>query len=264
MKRITILLVVSVLPFIVFGQENIFEYTPKVKKRIEVYNLLGEIDLKNSTGNAITIESDFNLNKPERAEGLQLLGISEDNTGLGVNIIEEDGIVKIIGVTKKVKDYTYKISVPDGIAVSIDYDSPFASGELKISSYNGSIEVKTLSANVKITDCTGPFTVNSISGDIEAVFSSFNQGQPSSLASVSGLVDVSLPANTKADIIISNVTGDIYNNLGLVSLAGSQDGKRSKGLKKYKNSSKSEYTLNGGGQKLLLETISGNIYLRKN
>jgi len=261
MKRILLVLAVLILPLILLSQETKYEYTPKVKNKLEVTNLLGKIILKNADGNAIIIESDFNLDKPDRAEGLQLLGASEDNTDLGINISEEDGVVKVFGVTKKVKDYTYTIYVPKGIDVNVDYHSPFAGSDFVLESYQGSVEVKTLAAAVKIVDCTGPFTVSSISGDIEAVFSDFKQEHPSSLASVSGLVDVSLPASAKANIQVSNITGDVYNNLDLKSM--SDKDQRADGMEKMKSRNNSEYTLNGGGQKLFLKSVSGNIYLRK-
>ena len=263
MKSIAILIVVVILPMTLFSQDKKYEYTPKVKNRVEVSDLLGEIILKNSTGNSIVIESDFDMEKPERAEGLQLLGATEDNTELGITVTEEEGVVKIMGATKKVKDYVYTISVPQDIAVSIDYNSPFASEDLEIDSYRGSVEIKTLAANVKLTDCSGPFTVSSISGDIEAVFNSLNQDLPTSLATISGLIDVSIPAGLKARVKLSNMTGDVYNNLDLEAAKENEDDDRAKGLDKIKRKSKGEYTLNGGGQLLTLKTISGNLYLRK-
>jgi len=263
MKRLTILLAVIALPFALFSQESKYEYTPKVKSRIQIADLLGEITVKNNTGNAIVITSDITLEKPERAEGLQLLGAMEDNTGLGLNVSEADGVVKIVGITKKVKEYAYTISVPQGMKLGIDYHSPFARNNLKVDSYSGSLEIKTLSSNVTLTNCTGPLTVSSISGNIEAVFSGLSQEQPTSLATVSGLVDVTLPATTKADIQVSNITGDVYNNLDLVNASESDKDNRSEGLDEIKHRNNTEYTLNGGGQKLLLKSISGNIYLRK-
>lgn len=263
MKKIVIFIAALALPFMLLSQENKFEYTPKVKNRIEVVNLIGKIELKNASGGAIVIESDFNLEKPERAEGLQLLGSTEDNTEMGINVTEKDGVVTISGVTKKVQDYAYTISVPEGMAINIDYHNPFANDDMHIDSYNGSVEVKTLTANVKISNCTGPFTVSSVSGDIEATFSSLNQDQPTSLASVSGLVDVSLATNTKATIEVKNITGDVYNNLDLVSNSAKGEDERSDGLEAIGSKAESEYTLNGGGQKLVVNSISGNIYLRK-
>lgn len=265
MKKITFLLAISIIPLLSISQENKFEYTPKVKNRVEIVNLLGEISLKNANGNTIIIESDFNMEKPERAEGLKLLGTMEDNTNLGINVSEENGVVTITGVTRQVKDYKFTISIPQGISASIDYHSPFASSDINVDSYNGSLEIKTLSANVKLTKCTGPFTVNTISGNVDIIFDSVDQNEPSSLASVSGAIDVTVPASSKATFGINNLTGSVYNNLDLQSDKNENKDKdeRAKGLAAIKHNNKNSYTLNGGGQKILLSSISGNIYLRK-
>ncbi|QGY44563.1 hypothetical protein GM418_13090 [Maribellus comscasis] len=262
MKKVTVLLAAFVLPLLSMSQEK-YEYSPKVKNRVEITNLLGEISLKNTSENTIVIESDANFEKPERAEGLQLLGAMEDNTGLAVNVSEEDGIVSITGISKQVRDFNYSISIPAGIAVSIDYHSPFASGDLDIDSYNGSLEIKTLSSDVKLNNCSGPFTVNSVSGDVEVIFSNVSQGEPTSLASVSGFVDVSIPAGNKANIEISNLTGNVYNNLNLESAGKEDRDERSEGLGAIKRKGKTSYKLNGGGQEIYLKSVSGNIYLRK-
>ncbi|HPF52472.1 MAG TPA: DUF4097 family beta strand repeat-containing protein [Draconibacterium sp.] len=263
MKRVKYVVAALIFPMLTFAQGNKYEYTPKVKNRVEIVNVLGKITLKNAGGNAIIIESDFNIDKPERAEGLKLLGTKEDNTNLGISVTEENGVVSILGVTNKVKDYGYTISIPQGIVVSLDYHSPFANSDVEVDSYSGSLEIKTLAADVKLNNSTGPFTVNSISGDIEAVFNNLNQSEPSSLASVSGYIDVTVPSDSKATFEISNITGNIYNNLDLKSQSKEDEDARADGLGAIKHRNNSTYTLNGGGQKMILKAVSGNIYLRK-
>ena len=264
MKRIAIIFTAIVFPILVIGQVKKFEYTPKVKNKIEITNLLGKISLQNSTGNSIVIESDFKVDRPERAEGLKLLGAMEDNTDLGVNVSEENGIVSIQGATKQVRDFKYKILIPTGMAVSLDYGSPFSSGDIVVDSFNGSMEIKTLSSNVKIINSSGPFTVNSISGNVEVVFDKINQSEPTSLASVSGFIDVTVPASEKASFEISNITGNVYNNLDLKGTTPAKESdKRAYGMYAIKQHGGNSFTMNGGGQKVYLKGISGNIYLRK-
>ncbi len=264
MKKVTILITVFILPLLTMSQEeNMFEYSPKVRNRVEITNLLGNISLENTSGNSIIIKSDMNLEKPERAEGLQLLGAKEDNTGLAVNVSEEEGVVNISGISNHTCDYQYTISIPSGINVGIDYHSPYASSDLNIESYNGSLEIKTLSSNVSLKNCSGPFTVNSISGNIEVIFSNVNQKEPTSLISVSGFVDVSIPAGDKANIEISNLSGSVYNNLDLKNTGEKEGGERSTGLSTIRAKGEKSYTLNGGGQEIYLKSVSGNIYLRK-
>jgi hypothetical protein len=245
------------------GQTKKFEYTPKVKSKIEITNLLGGISIQNTTGNSIVIESNFNMNRPERADGLKLLGSADDNTDLGVNVSEENGVVRIQGVVNQVRDYQYKILVPSGMDVNLNYSSPFCNGDIAIDGYVGSLEIKTLSAGVKITNSSGPFTVNSISGNVDVVFNKINQDEPTSLASVSGLIDVTVPTTEKATFQISTITGNVYNNLDLKGLSSIGKDDRASGLEPVKHKGGNTYTLNGGGQKVLLKSISGNIYLRK-
>lgn len=262
MKRLTIILGIFVFPVICFGEVKKYEYVPKAGTKVEIKNLLGEISLQNTSGKAIIIESDFQMEIPDRAKGLKLLGSLEDNTDIGINLSEENGVVSIVGAVRQVRDHKYKILVPAGIAVDLDFNNPFANGELNIDSFKGSLDIRTLSANVKITNSTGPFAINSISGNVEVVFSSINQEASTSLASISGLIDVTVPAGDKATFTINSMQGNIFNNLDLKSLKENESDKRAADLKVIRHET-GEFTLNGGGQKVLLKTITGNIYLRK-
>ena len=264
MKRILTIIAAFAIPVVMMGQTKKFEYTPKVKGKIEITNLLGEVSLQNASGNAIVIESDFNMEKPDRAEGLKLLGSAEDNTDLGINVSEENGVVSIQGATRQVRDYKYKVLIPTGMAVNLDYGSPFAKSDVIVDSFTGSLEIKTLNANVKITKSSGPFTINTISGDLEVSFDKINQSEPTSLASVNGIIDVTLPTSDKANIEISTINGNVYNNLDLKAVAKEKkDDRHAYGMDAIRMQGGNSYTLNGGGQKVFLKSISGNIYLRK-
>jgi lia operon protein LiaG len=261
MKQFTIILAILFLPVICFGQMKKYEYVPKAGNKVEIKNLLGDITLQNTSGKAIIIESDFQMEVPDRAKGLKLLGSVEDNTDIGINLSEENGVISIVGAVRQVRDHKYKILIPFGMAVNLDYNNPFANGELNIDSFKGSLDIHTLSANVKITNSTGPFAINSISGNIEVAFIRINQEASTSLASISGLIDVTVPTGEKATFTIHSMQGNIYNNLDLKSLKEDIPNKRANDMKVIRQSG--EFTLNGGGQKVLLETITGNIYLRK-
>ena len=69
--------------------------------------------------------------------------------------------------------------------------------------------------------------------------------------SISGFIDMSMPASRKADLKMSTITGTIYTNLAI--------GKP----KDRRGGNEVESALNGGGNRVDLETISGDIFLRK-
>jgi len=75
-----------------------------------------------------------------------------------------------------------------------------------------------------------------------------------SVNSISGFIDYAVPASMKTRINLSTITGDVYSNLKF-------DNKPEKEAQWV--GTKRQLTLNGGTQPIKLETVSGNIYLRK-
>ena len=86
------------------------------------------------------------------------------------------------------------------------------------------------------------------------VFNEVNKDKPISIASVSGEVDVTLPAKTPVDLEMKTITGTMYSDFDFA--ADDKEMKRVGG-------SRVNTRLNGGGLDLKLTTVSGNIYLRK-
>jgi DUF4097 and DUF4098 domain-containing protein YvlB len=75
-----------------------------------------------------------------------------------------------------------------------------------------------------------------------------------SVNSISGFIDYAVPSSMKTRINLSTITGDVYSNLKF-------DNKPEKEAQWV--GTKRQLTLNGGTQPIKLETVSGNIYLRK-
>jgi hypothetical protein len=69
--------------------------------------------------------------------------------------------------------------------------------------------------------------------------------------SISGFIDLSFATSRKADLKMSTISGTIYTDLAMNSASKKNGG----------NSINTQY--NGGGEDVELETISGNIFLRK-
>ena len=94
------------------------------------------------------------------------------------------------------------------------------------------------------------FNLKTISGQIELVGS---QGKMS-VNSISGYIDYTVPAAMKARINLSTITGDVYSDVKF-------DNNASKEMTWV--GTKRDLTLNSGTLPIKLETVSGNIYLRK-
>jgi DUF4097 and DUF4098 domain-containing protein YvlB len=70
--------------------------------------------------------------------------------------------------------------------------------------------------------------------------------------SISGFIDLTAPENLKADMDFKTITGIVYTNFTM----NTGDSKRSA-------TTNFSTSINGGGNPINLETISGNIYFRK-
>ena len=91
-------------------------------------------------------------------------------------------------------------------------------------------------------------SIETINGDL--IFT----GNPKELhaKTISGFIDLTAPGNLKADMNFKTITGIVYTDFGLEA-----------GTMKRSATTNFSTSLNGGGNPMNLETISGNIYFRK-
>lgn len=92
------------------------------------------------------------------------------------------------------------------------------------------------------------FSVESINADITIT----GDTGPMKVKSISGFIDVKVPEKRPADIEFSTISGTVYSN-HLLTLDDSRSGIPSRIRQK----------LNNGGDRISLETISGDIFFRK-
>lgn len=192
---------------------------------------------------------------PERAKGLRALYYSaEDNTGIGLSVEQENGTLNIIQASNDGGEY--RLTVPDRVRLMIEQVN-WGGGDYDISNYRGEIEILSKNGDVRMENVTGPVILSSTSGDVEIDFSSLSQVNPTSISLVSGFIDITLPADSRADFNLSSISGEIYTNLDIDLQGDTSEMRRIGGNRTI------EGTLNGGGVEVGLKTISGEIYLRQ-
>lgn len=98
---------------------------------------------------------------------------------------------------------------------------------------NNKLEIKTISGDIDIKGVLGRMDINTISG----------------------FIDLSLPPDYNADLELSTITGGMYSDFDF-------NDEKNNGYHHYGKNELSK-RLNNGGTRIFLETISGDIYLRK-
>ncbi|MEJ7679027.1 MAG: DUF4097 family beta strand repeat-containing protein [Segetibacter sp.] len=215
----------------------------------------GDFPVEGYSGNEIiiTTNSDRFTKIPERAKGLRpVYAMGTDNTGIGLKVEKKGNAVTVQYLLPVTQREVYKLKVPNNMALDIKTSCGF-SGNITIRNINNEVEINNCNS-INIKAVSGPLVLSTISGEINVVFSSLNKDKPTSIASVSGNIDITLPAKTPADVEMSTISGSVYTDFDLTN---PKDKMQRIGGNNIKNS------LNGGGADLKISNISGDIYLRK-
>lgn len=206
----------------------------------------------NGTDIIITSASD-DLTPPEKAKGLKPIFPSGiDNTGLGLEVQKIDNLITVTCLLPFSRDGEYKIRVPENLAIELSSGCE-RNNDITITGMKNEIDIKSCH-DIKLNDVTGPLVLSTISGDINITYSSINTTKSCSVNSISGDIDITLPVKTATDIELRTVSGAFYSDFDFTETQ--------KNLKKY-GGNEMNYSLNGGGFKFTIGSVSGNIYLRK-
>jgi DUF4097 and DUF4098 domain-containing protein YvlB len=165
-------------------------------------------------------------------------------------------------------------SVSGGINVAgmpREFDAKTVSGDLEITAANAPGRAATVSGAVTLRGVGGEVEAKSVSGDVtvkggetsrvELQTTSGDVHFAASLAkdgrldvkSVSGTVDLDLPASTAADFDVTTFSGDITNDFGPAARRTSE----------YAPGKELSFSTGSGGARVVAKSFSGSVHLRK-
>jgi hypothetical protein len=253
MKNKNILLVVVAM--LVTGWTYAQEYkVAKNSGRLEIN--IGKVRVEGHDGNEIIFSSESSKrDKDERAQGLRSVNSMglEDNTGLGINVTDKGNVVEV-NQLKKTSSPDIKILVPKGMIVSFTHQSQYG-GKATFKNLTNEIEVSAQYNSIELENVTGPLTVKTIYGHVEADLNT-NIKDPVSIVSIYGYVDVTLPQATKANLRLETNYGEIF-----VAPEFKIEVEVKNGMREY--SDRVSGKINGGGINIDLTCNYGKVYLRK-
>jgi lia operon protein LiaG len=222
--------------------------------RLILKDFSDSLPIEGYNGSEIIITSTSeDLTPPAKAKGLKpIFPAGTDNTGIGLDVQKIDNLITITCLLPFTRSGEYKIKVPENMSVEVSSGCE-RNNEIAIKNMKNEIVIKNCH-NIDLMQVTGPLVLSTISGDINITYSSINTSKASSVNSVSGDIDITLPVKTATDLELRVVSGAIYSDF---DFSESQ-----KNLKKV-GGNETNFSLNGGGFKYTIGSVSGNIYLRK-
>lgn len=217
--------------------------------RLELH--VGRARIEGHSGNEIIFTSrDGDKERDPRAEGLATinsLGLKDNTNGLGLNVTVKGDVISVYNL-KKNNSPDIRILVPKGVIVSFEHEGVHG-GTAEFRNMENEIEVSAQYNSVELENVTGPLTIRTIYGHVEATLGS--TVKDISIVSVYGYVDLTVPAATKADLRMETSYGEILVDPDFKIEFSSTSDDRVSGK------------MNGGGVAMDLTCNYGKVYLRK-
>jgi DUF4097 and DUF4098 domain-containing protein YvlB len=144
----------------------------------------------------------------------------------------------------------FDVQVPRSVNYDFDHISS-VSGDVRITGVTGRLHASAVSGDVHITEVSGSVSASSVSGDVRVDISRLDGSDDMKFSTVSGEVNVMLPASLAADVDISSFSGAIKTDFP-VEVRTERYGSR--------NSARGK--LGEGTRRLKMSSVSGNLSLR--
>jgi hypothetical protein len=208
-------------------------------------------------GKEIVLKSWVEKEEQEMVDGLVLVNSNgeADNTGMGLRVEKKErGDFLSISELDMYGIKGVKMMIPQSVKITLKYNSTYQNEKITLLNLKSELDVAVRFNSILTKNLTGPATINSMYGKIEAVFDA-EPVKPVSLISSYGDVSVNLPSTSKVDLNLKTSWGKIYIPQSLV-------GKLKKDAESKESKEQLKGSLNGGGNLFVLASNWGKIYLR--
>jgi hypothetical protein len=201
-----------------------------------------------------------------RATGLRRV----PNLSSGIVIEEANNIVSV-----ESRSFTHGFDVEIQVPASTSLELQTVNGgDIVVRNVEGEISVENTNGNVVLRDVSGSVVAHALNGNVDVSLQRVDPKKEMSFTSLNGDLDVTLPADLRADLRVKSDNGEIFTDFDIKLTARSEPREaeaHSKDGKSHGRSSRHNYgfenvmagTLNGGGPTLRFQTFNGNIYIRK-
>ena len=233
MKKIYLMISIVLFTTMAFSQTMV-EKTAKINAQRTVvldFDFADEIKITGWDKNEVLVKVSVDINDNENNESFKLEVKETSSTLRFISEIEDMKKISRNRVTVKTsKDGKRTTTYSNGWHIDMDiYFEVFLPKNIEI-------DLGTISGDIILTNVGGEL-------DIETI---------------SGFIDVEIDKSAKASVKTSSISGGVYTDHEIQI-------KRTLKNKKYHlvGGRSPHFDLNGGGRSIRLETISGNIYIRK-
>ncbi len=273
MKKLSISILLIIAGHCILAQnEYKTEFRNNSDAEIEIQIGSNNVTIIGHEKNEIIITTDFageyvdepsrqKKEAPERAAGLKPIAVSaSDNTGIGLVVEKGEDHFAVLRMSKNARNKSYTFHIPNKVKLMIhDIHAEFNTTYV-VDDFFGEVEMNALNSQIRMNNVTGPVVANATNGNVEIKYSKITPNKPNSILSVNGYVDITLPKETKADLQLHTVNGEAYTDWDIDI---DKDATSALPVIAEMSMTNIEGSINGGGIPISIQSVNGDIYLRK-
>ena len=141
-------------------------------------------------------------------------------------------------------------------------------GEIVVESVEGAIEVNNVNGPVRLTNVAGSVVASATNSNVTVRLTRVTDAKAMAFTSLSGTVDVTLPASTKANLKLRSDNGDVFTDFDVQQTeaparAGWSRGRGGDRRVRFEGNNTIYGTINGGGPEIEARSFNGSVFIRK-
>jgi hypothetical protein len=222
--------------------------------------LNGGITVKAYEGKEVIVEAHARNRDSGRSDsGMKRIPVS--STGLSVE--EENNEVRV-STDSVNRSLDLVISVPVHTSLKL---STVNSGDIVVTGVDGELDVNDVNGSVTLNNVSGSAIAHALNGRVLVTFTRINQ-KPMAFSSLNGDIDVTFPADLKANVSLKSDRGEVFSDFDVQIQASApkqtvEDGRGHGGKYRVQIDRTVHGAINGGGPELQFTNFNGGIYIRK-
>lgn len=220
----------------------------------------GGITVKAYDGKEVVVEARARNHESPRSDS-NMKRIIVSSTGLSVE--EENNEVRI-NTDSLGRPIDLSISVPVHTSLKLHAVN---SGDIVVTGVDGELDVNDVNGSVTLNNVSGSAIAHALNGRVLVTFNHINQ-KPMAFSSLNGDIDVTFPADLKANLSLKSDRGEIFSDFDVQVQASApqqtvEDSRKDGGKYRVQIDKAVHGTIGGGGPEMQFTNFNGSIYIRK-
>ena len=225
-------------------------------RKVDVNLMQGNVMVTVHAGKDVIVEQGpIRQREPRESGGMRRI----DLPSRGFTVEEEDNVITVRN----------RLSPNGNLVIFVPADTSLTArshnGNIEAEGLRGEFDVQTNNGKIVLSHVSGTVVAHSLNGEITVSMDKVEANKPLSFSTLNGPIDVTLPADVKANLKLNTHRGEIWSDFDIKLGGGAttqpnttQDGKFRVTMDRNLTG-----TINGGGVDASFYTLNGKITIRK-